>query len=57
LSINEAPYLPASGATREDSQYAFVKAIQEQLGLKLEKRSTPIEMLIVDSAEKTPTGN
>ena len=57
LSINEAPYLPASGATREDSQYAFVKAIQEQLGLKLEKRSTPIEMLIVDSADKTPTGN
>jgi uncharacterized protein (TIGR03435 family) len=57
LSINEAPFMPASGATREDSQYAFVKAIEQQLGLKLEKRPAPIEMLIVDRAEKVPVEN
>jgi uncharacterized protein (TIGR03435 family) len=35
---------------------AVVKAIQ-QLGLSLELRKTPIEWLVVDSAEKTPTEN
>jgi len=32
-------------------------AIEEQLGLKLETRKAPIEILIVDHAEKVPTEN
>jgi uncharacterized protein (TIGR03435 family) len=32
-------------------------AIQEQLGLRLEKRTAPIEILIVDRAEKVPVEN
>jgi uncharacterized protein (TIGR03435 family) len=32
-------------------------AIQEQLGLRLEKRTAPIEILIVDRAEKVPIEN
>jgi uncharacterized protein (TIGR03435 family) len=32
-------------------------AVQEQLGLKLEARKAPVEILVVDHAEKTPTGN
>jgi uncharacterized protein (TIGR03435 family) len=32
-------------------------AMQEQLGLKVEAKKTPIEMVIVDHMEKTPTEN
>jgi uncharacterized protein (TIGR03435 family) len=32
-------------------------AVQEQLGLRLEPRRSAVELLIIDSAEKLPTGN
>jgi uncharacterized protein (TIGR03435 family) len=35
----------------------IARAFQEQLGLKLESKKTPIEMIIVDHIEKAPTEN
>jgi uncharacterized protein (TIGR03435 family) len=36
---------------------AVVMALREQLGLKLESKKSPIDMIIVDKAEKVPTEN
>ncbi len=40
-----------------DSAPPLFTAIQEQLGLKLEAKKAMAELIVVDRAEKTPTGN
>jgi uncharacterized protein (TIGR03435 family) len=32
-------------------------AVQDQLGLKLEKKKGPLDLIVIDQAEKTPTEN
>lgn len=44
-------------ATAPDPGATLDTAIQEQLGLKLDNRKAPLEIVVVDHAEKTPIEN
>ena len=46
--------MPAASAPEGPSIFA---ALQTQLGLKLEARKGPVEILVIDHAEKVPTEN
>jgi len=43
--------------TQGDSGPTLFTATQEQLGLKLEARKAPLDLLVIDHMEKTPTEN
>ena len=51
--------LKASGIT-DPADFSFPDmstALQQQLGLKLEKSKAPFDVLVIDHADKTPTEN
>jgi uncharacterized protein (TIGR03435 family) len=56
---NYVPPPPAPGQPREqeDEGYMVMRALQDQLGLRIENRKMPIHMLVVDHIEKVPTEN
>jgi uncharacterized protein (TIGR03435 family) len=45
------------GMRSSDASDAIFSALPEQLGLKLESQKAPIEILIIDHADKLPTAN
>ena len=51
-------YFTPEGAERSDSpEPDLFAALQEQLGLQLEARREPVELLVIDHADKIPTEN
>jgi uncharacterized protein (TIGR03435 family) len=46
-----------TGAEAAEPAPTILAAVQEQLGLKLERSTSPMDMLAIDHVEKTPTEN
>ena len=53
--MDQDPDLTAGGPRRNDS--ALLRVVERQLGLNLEKRRLPLEILAIDRVEKIPTEN
>jgi uncharacterized protein (TIGR03435 family) len=57
FGIGAALSLPASADASEPSGPSLIEAIEKQLGLKLTKVNSPVDVLVIDHAEKAPTEN
>jgi uncharacterized protein (TIGR03435 family) len=63
VTINMAKYLPdmghgpGSGEAPPDPQAIVMRGLQEELGLKLEPKKMPIELVVIDHVEKAPVAN
>jgi uncharacterized protein (TIGR03435 family) len=55
-SAASGPGAPAAPAP-DESGPSLLEAVQDQLGLKLESKKGPVEILVIDHFEKTPTEN
>jgi len=59
-TAEEAPLVTAAGTqpgTPSDPGPSLLNALQDQLGLKLEKRRLPVEVLVLDHVERVPIEN
>jgi uncharacterized protein (TIGR03435 family) len=52
-----APLNPEAAAASGDPAPTLLMAIQDQLGLKLEAKKLPVDIVVVDHLEKSPTEN
>jgi len=57
FTISWAAQRPGTDASEPDAGPTLESAIQSQLGLKLESRRGPIDVVVVDHLEKVPTEN
>jgi uncharacterized protein (TIGR03435 family) len=48
---------PLSGISGNDSEPPLFGALESQLGLRLDRKKGPVEMLVIDHIEKVPTHN
>ena len=49
--------MPAASTPDGQSSPNLFSALQEQLGLKLEQRKGPVDLLVIDHLEKAPVEN
>ena len=40
-----------------DMEVGYIQALPKQLGLRLERKTAPLEVMVIDRVEKEPTGN
>jgi uncharacterized protein (TIGR03435 family) len=61
VNVDMTSYLPEgfehSNGPPPDIAGIAIAAVQEQLGLKLEQKKAPLDMIVVDRADKVPTEN
>jgi uncharacterized protein (TIGR03435 family) len=64
FKVDPSKHMPAETADKrseaslmDDIAAAFRAAVQEQLGLRIESRKAPVEILVVDSAARAPSEN
>jgi uncharacterized protein (TIGR03435 family) len=50
-------WTPDDAPEGTDTGPPVFKAVQEQLGLKLESRKDGVDVLVIDAADKVPTAN
>jgi uncharacterized protein (TIGR03435 family) len=59
FTLEFAPQAPGSLTPDAANESApnLISAVPQQLGLKLDPKKIPVDILIVDRADKIPTGN
>jgi uncharacterized protein (TIGR03435 family) len=57
VQVPQTPQAPGAGIAASDPGTSTTLDAVQALGLKLESRKTPQQLLIVDKVEKTPTAN
>jgi uncharacterized protein (TIGR03435 family) len=48
---------PGTASEAAETLNSILSAVQSQLGLKLERKKVPVEVMVIDHMEKTPTEN
>jgi len=57
IDLNYVPEEMAATQSNDTPVATLAQALQQTLGLKLEAKKTPVEVTVIDSAQKVPTGN
>ena len=48
---------PTEGGAPPDPQAIIIRGLQDELGLKLEPKKMPVDLVVIDRAEKAPIAN